>query len=258
MTMKLMKVILLLISVIWTVFNFIKVISSPDVVNLTNFIAIVPIVTGLYSEIDWIYVNWNKLRAYFLLKTVSFIPKSSKNINVRVKIQDIDSKIRQVLKENSYEIIESAFKSSHENLEYDIVSKNGIKSKINFDCSAKDIDRSLIVLKQDFQVSYRDVKKEWKEFLILRDELFSFFPKNDGDDERYDVSIITDKSKQYNPFYRLTIRHIGKKKIEKFELKFTDDDLSIKTNLNKIYGTSKKRDSIEKLILEYVPLSRTL
>ena len=74
--MKITKIILLGISLVWTIVNFFKAVASPDVVNITNFVGVIPIIAGLYSEIDWIYINCNKLKAYFLLKTVNFTVKS--------------------------------------------------------------------------------------------------------------------------------------------------------------------------------------
>ena len=52
------------------------------------------------------------------------------------------------------------------------------------------------------------------------------------------------------------MRHVGKKEDKKFSLEFKDKNLLVKTNNNKIYGTSNNYKDIEKLIKEYVALSR--
>ena len=76
--------------------------------------------------------------------------------------------------------------------------------------------------------------------------------------ERYDVTIQTTNEKNYNPFYRLTVKHVGRSEIKNFDLKFTDNNLTVTTNMNKIYGTSSNYQDIERLIKEYVPLSRLM
>ena len=70
------------------------------------------------------------------------------------------------------------------------------------------------------------------------------------------MTINSDKNKNYSPFYRLTVRHVGKVKVEQFNLNFSDDNLKVQTSLNKIYATSDNYQDIEKLIKEYIPLSK--
>lgn len=113
-----------------------------------------------------------------------------------------------------------------------------------------------MIFKADYQLAYRDVKNQWDSFLSLRNNLFSIYSREESSKERFDVTIKTDKHRKYNPFYRMTVRHLGKKEVKKFDLQFKDNDLSVKTTLNKIYGTSNNHQDIEKLIKEYIPLSR--
>lgn len=120
--------------------------------------------------------------------------------------------------------------------------------------SENDIQR--LTIKADYQIAYRDVKEQWYAFLKLRNELFSHYSIARNTTDRFDVTINTDKQKKFNPFYRLTVRHVGKKEDKKFSLEFKDKNLLVKTNNNKIYGTSNNYKDIEKLIKEYVALSR--
>lgn len=127
--MKYTKIILIVISLIWTSINFYSVVTSPNVVNLTCFLGIVPIISSLYSEIDWIYINWNKLRAYLFLKTVSFAPKSSRYVEDNIKFSDLESLVRTSLTANNYMIEEAYVKRTEEDL-YMRILKDGLKSDL--------------------------------------------------------------------------------------------------------------------------------
>ncbi|MEY8435053.1 hypothetical protein AALA56_04335 [Streptococcus hyointestinalis] len=253
--MKYTKIILIVISLIWTSIHIYSAITSPNVVNFTSFLGIIPIIAGLYSEIDWIYINWNKLRAYLFLKTVSFAPKSYKYIDDSIEFSDLESLVRSSLDTNDYMVEEAYVKRTEEDL-YMRISKDGLKSDLTLNFHKK-ADGWLLIFKIDYQLAYRDVNKFWKSFISIRNELFSQFAKMPNSKERYDVTIQTTKEKNYNPFYRLTVKHIGKSEIKSFNLKFTDNKLTVTTNMNKIHGTSSNYQDIEKLIKEYIPLSRT-
>lgn len=254
--MKYTKIILIVISLIWTSINFYSVVTSPNVVNLTCFLGIVPIISSLYSEIDWIYINWNKLRAYLFLKTVSFAPKSSRYVEDNIKFYDLESLVRSSLTANNYMIEEAYVKRTEEDL-YMRILKDGLKSDLTVNFHKK-LDGGRLTLKIDYQLAYRDVNKFWKSFINVRNELFSQFAKTTNSKERYDVTIQTTNEKNYNPFYRLTVKHVGRSEIKNFDLKFTDNNLTVTTNMNKIYGTSSNYQDIERLIKEYVPLSRLM
>lgn len=253
--MKFTKIFLIATSLIWTILNFFQVITSPTVVNLTSFMGIIPVVSALYSEVDLIYIYFNKARAYFFLKTVSFTPKSSRFIVNNITVDELEQQIYEIIKAESYTFDSSTILKTHEDFYLEIESINGLKNKLTLNLhSENDIQR--LTIKADYQIAYRDVKEQWYAFLKLRNELFSHCSIARNTTERFDVTINTDKQKKFNPFYRLTVRHVGKKEDKKFSLEFKDKNLLVKTNNNKIYGTSNNYKDIEKLIKEYVALSR--
>lgn len=252
--MKVFKIILIIISLIWTIMNFIAAVTSPTVVNLTSFIAIIPIITGLYSEIDWLYINWNKIRAYLFLKTVSFTLKSSRYISQEETIESLECHTRNCLKKNKYSIKEAFVQRTHEDLYFDVIN-NGFCSKLRVNIH-NDSTGTRLTIKMEYQSAYRDVSQFWKEFLLVRNDFFAQFSILQDTKERYDVTINTTEAKEYSPFYRLTVKHVGKYKINKFNLKFSDDKLRIETSMNKIYGSSENYQDIEKMIKEYIPISR--
>lgn len=255
--MKLAKIFLIVTSLIWTVINLYKAIISPNVVNLTSFLGIVPIFSALYSEIDWIYIKCNKIKAYFFLKTVKFTPKSSRYIDDGVSIISLEERVRKLLENYSYKINEAFIKRTNEDLYIPITNVKGLDTSITINIHQESSGWRL-TLKSEYQIAYRDVSKCWRAFLEIRDELFSEFAKTSSSKERYDVTINTDNSKKYNPFYRLTIKNVGEPKVKSFNLKFADENLTVITNMHKIYGSSKHRQDIEKMIKEYVPLSKIL
>lgn len=255
--MKYAKIFLIVISAVWTIINLYKAITSPNVVNLTSFLGIIPIFSALYSEIDWIYISCNKIKAYFFLKTVKFTPKSSRYIDDGISITKLEKSIRKLLKDYSYKINEAFIKITDEDLYIPVISVEGLNVKLTINIHQESSGWRL-TLKSEYQIAYRDVSKCWNAFLKIRDELFSESAKTSNSKDRYDVTINTDNSKKYNPFYRLTIKNVGKPKVQSFNLKFTDENLSITTNMHKIYGSSKYRQDIEKMIKDYVPLSKIL
>ena len=253
--MKPFKIILIITSLVWTAFNFWTVVNSSGAVNIVNFIGVVPIITALYTEIDWIYIHWNKLRAYFFLKTVSFTAKSYKHIEENKSITELEDCIRELLSLHKYKVDEAFIKRTHEDLYFTTESESGVRNVLVIN-ARQDTRGQCITIKCDYQVAYRDVAIFWKSFLRLRNDFFAQFAQTKKSKERYDVTIKTDRTKKYSPFYRLTIKHIGKVKIERFNLTFRDGSLEVATNLNKIYGSSDNYQDIEKLIKEYIPLSK--
>ncbi|MEY8462467.1 hypothetical protein [Streptococcus merionis] len=253
--MKPFKIFLIFTSIVWTVYNLVNAITSTQSVNLVNFLGIVPVVTSLYTEIDWLYIQWNKLRAYFFLKTVNFTAKSYKYTLEDKSISELESCIRELLSIHKYNVQEAFIKKTHEELFFPIESNSGVSNSLVI--STKEASEGkIITIKCEYQIAYRDVALFWKSFLRIRNDFFAKFAQAENSKERYDVTIKTDKNKKYSPFYRLTVKHVGKVKVEKFDLKFSDGDLKVITNLNKIYGTSNNYQDIEKLIKEYIPLSK--
>ena len=145
--------------------NFIAAVTSPTVVNLTSFIAIIPIITGLYSEIDWLYINWNKIRAYLFLKTVSFTLKSSRYISQEETIESLECHTRNCLKKNKYSIKEAFVQRTHEDLYFDVIN-NGFCSKLRVNIH-NDSTGTRLTIKMEYQSAYRDVSQFWKEFLLV-------------------------------------------------------------------------------------------
>lgn len=253
--MKKIKIIFLVISLIWTIFNFVMAFYSP-VSDFTKFLNIIPILIAIYYEIDIIYIFWNKILAYFFLKTIVFKATSHRHISNEVSILDIEQHITRCLVNKKYTFKQKwGFERTDDFLIMTVSDPSGIKTTIKMMLQQVN-DHQLISFTIDNQVAYRSVRHQWDEFRSLSDDFFSNFAKVSNTNDRYDVAISTDKMKKYNPFYRLTVRHLGKTEIQKFDLKFKDKNLEVTTTMNKIYGTSSDIHDIERLIKEYIPLSQ--
>lgn len=256
--MKKTIIFLALASLIWTFVTLIKDIFDGGGVNFVEFVSVIPAIVVLYSEIDWIYIKWNKLRAYFSANTISFSPKYQFVAESNTTILDVNSYFKEVLSKLNYKSIDKkSRKNTHQDLFYVVRSENGIEANIEIKISPKDYDKIGIILKFDYQISYRDAKEKWEEFEKIRNMMFAKYSIAEGEKQRYEVSIQTSKT-AFNPFYRLTVRHLGGDKIDKFNLTFRDGDLKITSTLHQIYGVSENPESIKKMINEYIPLSKIL
>ncbi|QMU86679.1 MULTISPECIES: hypothetical protein [Latilactobacillus] len=255
--MKAIKVTLVLISLVWTGWNVMTAILSKTVVNLLSLTALVPILTALYTEVDWIYIKINKFLAFHSANTVSLEPRFSRISNSTRSLEEIDQKIRSILQNENIKVYDKrSAPNNHENLYYTVLDENQLKFNLNLSKEpCKEGER--ISLKGEYQVSYRDVDKTWKEFVKLKSIIFNTFSNKEDEIPRADIMIRTNDVK-FNPFYRLTVRHLDNKKIERFNLKFSEGDLEVTTSLHQIYATSKDEADIEKVISEYVPLSKIL
>lgn len=256
--MKKTIIFLAFASIMWTIITVGKDFLDGGAVNFVDLVNIIPAVVVLYSEVDFIYISWNKLRAWFSANTISFSPKYQFIAEGNITILEIQSYFEEVLSQLNYKSIE---KKSRENTDYDLYfvvkSKNGIKSNVEIKISSDDYEKTRIILKFDCQISYRDAKTKWEEFEKIRNFMFAKYSIIEGGKQRYEIVIQTSKT-AFNPFYRLTVRHLGGERIDKFNLTFTDGDLQITSTLHQIYGVSENPESIKKMINEYIPLSKIL
>lgn len=254
--MKFFKILLILTSVIWTIYNLAIMVLAHQVVNFMGLLTLVPVLTALYSEIDWIYVRVNKVIALVSAKTVSFSPKFQYATNGFSGMQKMDAKIREVLDNNNYKVIDKHQQPfTEENVYLQIQSQHNLKANLSLTAQPTEDENIQLIMKVDYQVSYRDVSRCWDDFIKLKEDLFPSYARVEESVPRYDVTIATGETR-FNPFYRLTIRRLGKKVIDNFTLKFREDTLMVETSLHQIYATSPEQATIKKVIDEYVPLTK--
>ncbi|MGF2030209.1 hypothetical protein ACQUFH_11910 [Lactococcus lactis] len=255
--MKITNIVLALVSLVLTIMNVVLSMRDGKIIDLTSLVTLAPMIFTLYSELDWFYIKINKIRAYFEANTVLFSPKFQYDTDMEITLQDLEKNFRNILSRTEHTINESrSIPNTHEDLYFKVKSYQGriFDATINLHQNG---DLKKIILKFEYQISYRDVQNSWNEFDRIRNDFFANYSMSNSSDQRYEVIIQTDQTK-FNPFYRLTVRHIGAKQIERFSLDFTDGDLRVKSTLHQIYGVSRNSESIKKMINEYVPLSKIL
>lgn len=258
MSTKVWKVTLALLSLGWTIYNIICMVKKGEVINLNVLLGIVPVITVLYTEIDFIYIMFNKTRAYFSASTISFSTKFQYITISNDNLQEIEGNFRKVIRELGLTFNESkAPRNTNETLYFRINSLKGIEFDAIVTRQKIDDEDIRLILKFEYQISYRDVKAKWNEFEKIRNNFFATYAMKQGTKQRYDLTIKTSQTK-FNPFYRLTVRHLGSTNVENFILKFSDESTQITTSPQKIHATSPNPESMNKVIKEYVPLSKIL
>lgn len=254
---KFLKVLLIFISVIWTFWSIANAFLNSGVMNLLSLSSLIPVFAALYSEVDWIYIQVNKIRSYFSAKTVSFTPKFQYAVENTVLADHVKNYLDESLKMLRQRInTKRQQKYSEELIQYNVITETGLSYELDLSVQNQE-ELTVLILKVHYQVSYRDVNKTWKEFCQLQESLFNNFARSSKSKPRYDVTIKTN-TKNFNPFYRLTVRRLGKAEVQNFTLKFTDGPLTVTTSQHKIYASSGQRQDIDKLIKNYVPLSKIL
>lgn len=250
---------LVLISIVWTIVNFIITIATKaPLVNLLGLVGLVPLLTVLYQDIDWIFIKINKIRAWLSQKTVSFSVKHQIKINNFDDIQSLDKKVRAVFIKFNFKIDESKSPNrTHETIYYQIKNEQNLSFLITVSAMKLSEEQTNFILKVDYQIAYRDVKQKWEDFMHLERNIFSLYSRDEKNLSRFDISIDTSRA-NFNPFYRLTIRHLTNVRINKFNLVYSEDKLTVTSTLHKIQATSDSEIDIKKLIDEYVPLSKVL
>ncbi|OLS09582.1 hypothetical protein AUQ39_05850 [Lacticaseibacillus casei] len=254
---KIFKVLLILVSIIWTIWSVANAFLNSGVMNLLPLASLIPVFAALYSEVDWIYIQVNKVRSYFSAKTVSFTPKFQYAVGDEISVVQVKKNLDETLISLGQKVNTKRQQKYSEGLiHYDIVTESGLSYDLDLTVLDQE-ELTLLILKVHYQVSYRDVNKTWKEFCGLQEALFDNFARSSESKPRYDVTIQTN-IKNFNPFYRLTIRRLGKAEVQNFLLRFTDNQLTVTTSQHKIYASSDMRSDIDKVVKDYVPLSKIL
>lgn len=236
------------------------------VVDSTNFPVWLAIATSIFgvasSYLQFIYNNWddafiliNKLFAWFKGDTVSWKGSFKFFTNTEFEFRDLVKEFTNDLKNyltgakiTNLDIHES---NATFRLEY-----LGYERNIDLFLD-KRIDYSQLRLKYSSTTSYKDSKKEHVNFLNLI-EIFSkkfvFYPNPNTKrtNPLYSVEIIFSK---FNPFYRLTIKHLGTPENISFALKFKENGADVHIYNKKLEIHTEEKDTMAKILNDYVALS---
>lgn len=252
---KRIKIILIFISIIVTIWNFYSSLKNKVVINFVSFLSsLTPLILALYAESDTVYTGWNKFKAFFSNKTVSF--ESSFNMKMEndedlLSINELRKKLDRFIKENEYKNLQNGIQITDSMISIGLKTVDGLKFKLCLYIESTEID-DCIRLDFSCQQAYRDIKNSWNEFNKIKDYLSSDIKFTPGE---FRLSIDMASSK-INPFYKVTLRISKPFKIKRVALKIVNEDMTLSISKNKIYVASLKKEKIDDVIKNYIPLTK--
>lgn len=251
-----MVMILLGLSLIFTIINVCNSIIHKTYVNLLGFAALAPIFNSLYQESDLIYKISNSIMSFVKngttrFKVIFYIANENDDIikqvnkGLRLAIRDLSLKF---LKGHPGEYGGGYYKGrliTNTQVEFLLeISNDGIPPKIGN-----------IAVKLEFQISMRDVMSCWR---LAKDFRSKFLEQIENDYPRVGVAISLPKNSP-NPFYRLTFRVPKFYNIDNFELKFKKNrDLTVSVRQNEVYADTTHISDLDGIIAECIPFSNLI
>lgn len=253
--MKIFKFCLIAISLVMTIINIWKAITTKLVVNWFNLTSLAPILIALYYEWDWLFINWNKRKSWLLNKTVSFkasfylyLDNDSVEKNKREK--ELSNAINDAIQQSGF-IYQKKKKISIPYTRIILMTQGRLK--FTLDISGGD-HGTPIVISMDYQISSKNITQCWKNFKTFQQLLAAKFITQK---QRYDILLDFSTSKQ-NPFYRLTLKSLDTKEVATFRLNFVEGEMRVDICNNQLHASSKKLVDIDKILSEYVPLTHVI
>ncbi|CZR03702.1 hypothetical protein [Trichococcus collinsii] len=226
---------------------------------LTLAVPIFGIVTSyvqfIYNNWDVAFILWHKILAWFQGETVSWTGSckflTNTDFDFRVMVKEFTSDLKNSFKGSK--ITKLVIHENNASFGFDYL---GYERNIDLFLDIR-TDYKQLRLKYSSTSSYNDSKKEHVNFLSFI-EIFSkkfvFYPNPNTKrtNPLYSVEIIFSK---FNPFYRLTIKHLGKPESIKFELKFQEEDAQIHIYNKKLEIHTEGKDTLAKILKDYIALS---
>lgn len=210
----------------------------------------------LYNNSNDVFIFLNKYIISFFLNTTSAWTASHLYY---VKDFDMEKEYKcliDVLTENGWEIQKK--KCSKDIIE--ITGKlNNIPRTFQIFKNEK-IDFTRIRFQYSSAVNSKRAMVEWKRFKKVATDFEQELPlmKQTLPQEYKTIYTISIKLDKYNPFYRLSLRHLEKPKNMDFRLTFTENDVDIKIEPHTIEASGQNIEDIEQVISDYIVMSRLI
>ncbi|MCG0611505.1 hypothetical protein [Lactiplantibacillus plantarum] len=248
---KIFIFVLISLTSIMTVINIYNAVANNIVINWMSLTSLAPVIIAMYSEFDWIYVTWNKLRSWAKNNTVAFSSSFFVYTDEQKSYAELQQRVSNAMKTCKFTFQQGVSREITSNY-----YRTGLKTcnGLNFDLSIS-IDPceelNVINVKLDYQISSRTVKNSWSDFKKFRDEFINGLATQK---KRYDI-VIDMKETGLNPFYRLTLKPIKAKHLDDVCLKFNENGLNVEITKNRIAASAQDPDLIDKIIKQYIPLT---
>lgn len=223
-------------------------------INLLGVTALGPIIMAIYQESDHVYITWNRIKSFFKNQTTRF----KMTFYVRNESEDLLNKINRAI-ESSMEKMDLSF-SRGSKREFDgnyvsmmLLSQNQINFTVEISNDSVTNQLGNVAVKIKFQISSRDVSSCWNLAKCFKEK---FLEQVENTNSRVDLELNMSSS-SVNPFYRLTVKNIENKSINNFELEFSEEkSLTVKIRQYSIYATSTEMSDLDRVVAQYVPLTK--
>lgn len=207
----------------------------------------------LYSQSNNVFIIWNKYVLSFFRNSTSAWSATHRYYLKDFNIDKEFDNLVNSLKRSGWRIE----KKSCNNRKIEVTaSLDGLKRTFKIYETEKS---ECIQVKFSYETSIntRQANTEWKNFKRVISKFEEALPLLRGiPQEERAIYVISIKLNKYNPFYRLAIRHLDKPQKVKFKLSFTEDDVYVEIEPHTIKATSDNIESIEKVLSDYIVMSR--
>ncbi len=201
-------------------------------------------ITSIVSKLSRDTVTWKGGISFELMRHLDF------------EKEDINQ-FKDLLEKNEF-ILDRLSVESGECLKFS--ARYAGKLNINYTVRAlkTGCETSDISIDSEINCSYKDSKQNWEGtkqlFQVIKEFLSNNEQKFSENREKFSVKIIVDSGK--NPFYKLSVSHLNAE-IKYFDLKYNvGNDTTVIVTDKTLEASSSKASEIEKIIKNYVILSK--
>lgn len=250
---KIKKMIVIVLCILTILINLKILFLNGGTINFLNLISLAPVLLTLYNNSDFLYLKVNKFLFYFRNKTINFEPEIKFIVDEGSgKLSDVEKCVDIYLDENKFSFMQNGVTKTDFTIDKSIISENQLISKITISVGNNGIrDRDYFKVKWNFQISFRDLKNNWKNFKNLRECLLKKFNSYSV------VNSVLIKTSESNTslFYKLTIKKFDNLIVKSANLEVNNDEITINIGKNSLYAHSEKIDEIEDVVKNFIPLT---
>lgn len=214
---------------------------------------IVSYVQFLYNQSNDVFIIWNKYVLSFFRHSTSAWSATHRYYLKEFNIDTEFDNLLDSLKSAGWRIE----KRSCNNGKIEVTaSLNGLKRTFEIYETEKS-DCIQVKFSYETSINTRQANAEWKNFKRVISEFEEGLPLlREIPQEERAIYVISIKLNKYNPFYRLAIRHLDKPKKVNFKLSFVENGVNVEIEPHTIKAISNSIESIEKVLNDYIVMSR--
>lgn len=248
---KIKKIIVIVLCILTILINLKILLLNGGIINFLNLISLAPVLLTLYNNSDFLYLKVNKFLFYFRNKTINFEPEIKFIVDEGLgKLSDVEKNVDIYLDENRFSLMQNGVTKTDCTIDKSIISENQLISKITISVGNDGI-HDYFKVKWNFQISFRDLSNNWKNFKNLRECLLKKF----NSDSVVNSVLIKTSESNTSLFYKLTIKKFDNLIVKSADLEVNNDEITINIGKNSLYAHSEKIDEIEDVVKNFIPLT---